>query len=44
MNLYKNCTAKTYTFLIIDTTFASDKPLRFRKNLFTKKLETNLDN
>ena len=33
MNLYKKCTAKTYSFLIIDATFASDNPLRFRKNL-----------
>ena len=24
MNFYKKCTAKTYTFLVIDTTLASD--------------------
>ena len=33
MNLYKKCTAKPYSFLVIDTTFAPDSPLRFRKNL-----------
>ena len=33
MNLYKKCTRKPYSFLVIDTTFASDNPLRFRKNL-----------
>ena len=30
MNLYKKCTAKPYSFLVID---ASDNPLHFRKNL-----------
>ena len=33
MNLYKKCTAKPFSFLLIDTTLASDHPLRFRKNL-----------
>ena len=33
MNLYKIYTAKPYSFLVIDTTLASDNPLRFRKNL-----------
>ena len=33
INLYKKCTAKSYCFLVIDATFASDNPLRFRKNL-----------
>ena len=33
MNLYKKCTAKPYSFLVIDATLASDNPLRFRKNL-----------
>ena len=33
MNLYKKCTAKPYSFLVIDTTLALDNPLRFRKNL-----------
>ena len=32
-NLYKNCTAKPYSLLIIDTTPASDSSSRFRKNL-----------
>ena len=33
MNLYKECTEKPYSFLVIDATLASDNPLRFRKNL-----------
>ena len=33
MNLYKKCTAKPYSFLVIDTTLASDNLLHFRKNL-----------
>ena len=32
VNLYKKCTAKPYSFLVIDTTFTSDDPLRFRPN------------
>ena len=31
-----------YSFLVIDTTLASDNPLRFRKNLF--KYNKNHDN
>ena len=33
MNLYKKCTAKPNSCLVIDATFASDYPLRFIKNL-----------
>ena len=33
-NIYRECTAETYSFLVNDTTLASDNPLRFRKNLF----------
>ena len=36
MNLYKKCTAKPYSFLVTDTTLASDNPLRFRKNLLER--------
>ena len=36
MNLYKKCTAKPYSFFVIDATLASDNPLRFRKNLLEK--------
>ena len=36
INLYKKCTAKTYSCLVIDATFVSDNPLRFRKNLTQK--------
>ena len=34
MNIYRKCTGKPYSFLVIDTTLASDNLLRFRKNLF----------
>ena len=33
MNLYKKCTAKPYSFLVIDATCVSDNPLCFRRNL-----------
>ena len=33
INLYKKCTAKPYSFLVIDATLASDNSLCFRKNL-----------
>ena len=36
INLYKKCTAKPYSFLVIDATLASDNPLRFRKNLIER--------
>ena len=32
LNFYKICTAKLYSFLVIDSTLASDNLLRFRKN------------
>ena len=31
VNIHKKCTGKPYSFLVIDTTLASDNPLRFRK-------------
>ena len=34
INIYKKCTDKPYSFLVNDTTLASDNPLRFRKNLY----------
>ena len=33
VNIYRECTTKLYSFSVIDTTLASDKPLRFRKIL-----------
>ena len=36
MNLYKNCTAKPYYFLVIKATLASDNHLRFRENLLER--------
>ena len=36
INLYKKCTTKLYSFLLIDTTLASDNLLRFRKNLLER--------
>ena len=34
VRIYKKCTDKPYSFLVNDTTLASDDPLRFRKNLY----------
>ena len=34
INIYKNCTDKSYSFLVNDTTLSSDDPLRFRENLY----------
>ena len=34
INIYRECTAKPYSFLVNDTTLASDNPLRFIKILF----------
>ena len=36
MNLYKKCTEKAYSFLVIDTTLASDNSLGFKKNLLER--------
>ena len=33
MNIYKKCTAKPYSFLVIGATLLSDNPLHFRKKL-----------
>ena len=34
IKIYKKCTDEPYSFLVNDTTLASDNPLRFRKNIF----------
>ena len=34
INIYKKDTDEPYSFLVSDTTLASDNPLRFRKNLY----------
>ena len=36
MNLYKKCIVESYSFLVIDTTLASDSSLHFRKNLLER--------
>ena len=36
INLYKKCTAKPYSFLVIDVTLASDNSSRFRKSLLER--------
>ena len=33
-NIYKKCMSTPYSFLVNDTTLASDDPFRFRKNLY----------
>ena len=39
MYLYKKCTAKLYSILVIDTTLASDNLLRFKMNLIERILK-----
>ena len=34
MNIYRECTKESYSFLTIDTTLPASDPLRFRNNLF----------
>ena len=36
INVYTKCTAKPYSFLVIDASLASDNHLRFRKNLIER--------
>ena len=36
MDLYKKCTAKQYSFSEIDSTLASDNPLRFKRILLER--------
>ena len=36
MNLHKKCTAKPYSFLVIDAALASYKTSRFRKNFLER--------
>ena len=36
INHYKTCTEKPYSFLVIDTAFASDNSSRFRNNLLER--------
>ena len=33
LKIYKKCTTEPYSFLVNDATFASDNPLKFRKNV-----------
>ena len=33
-NIYRKCTDESYSFLIVDTMFASNNSLRFRKSIF----------
>ena len=33
MNFYKKCTEKPYSFLVIETSLASDNSSRFRENI-----------
>ena len=37
ISLYRKCTAKSYTFLVINTTLVSDNPFSFRKNLLERR-------
>ena len=45
-NLYKRCIEKPYSFLVIDTTLASDNPSNFRRNILERiyKFIITIDN
>ena len=43
MNLFKKCTAKSYSFLVIDASLASDNPSPFQKESCRKNINTNHD-
>ena len=43
MNLYKKCTAQSYSFLVADATLASNNPSSFRKNIL-EIIKTNYGN
>ena len=36
INSYKKCTAKPYSFLVIQATLASDNPLNFKQDLLER--------
>ena len=36
MNFYKKCTAKPYSFLVVDSILGSDNPSPFKKNLLER--------
>ena len=36
LNIYKKCTAKLYSFLLIDAILGSDNPLNSRKNILER--------
>ena len=36
MNIYEKCTGKTYFFLVINTTLASQNTFPFKKNLLER--------
>ena len=46
MNLFEKSTAKSYSLLVIDATFASEYPSRFRNNLLEtiQKIIVTIDN
>ena len=44
MNLYRRCSAKLYSLLVIDATLASDNPSCFIKNILDRIKKTNYDN
>ena len=41
MKIYRECTKEPFNFLTIDTTLPASNQLRFRKNLFHYKNDSN---
>ena len=39
IEIYRKCTDKRYSFLVMDTTLPTDDPLRFKKNLYNIQLK-----
>ena len=44
INIYKKCSTKPYTDLVIDANLASDIFLRFREDFLDRNVKTNHDN
>ena len=44
LTFYKKCTAKPFSFLVVDATLAIDKSSTFQKESFRKNIKTNHEN
>ena len=44
INIYKKCSTKPYTYLVIDANLASDICLHFREDFLDRNVKNNHDN